>query len=267
VNDFLASMALSSKLRVMESLKEVPEEALAISCLKYHPVPLSQKKTLKIIAEIKKRSPADGLLANENFDIKIQSTKYINANVAAISVLTEPDAFYGSLNDLAKVSVLAKKNNIPTLRKDFIIDVYQLYEARQYGASGVLLIVKILSDELLLLLITKALSLKLFLLIECFDEQDINRLKTILNNYESRLNHEQILLGINCRNLTTLKVNKDHFQQMSTYLFGGYSWIAESGIADASDLKQIIKYGYGGALIGSALMKAVDPSIFTNIDH
>jgi indole-3-glycerol phosphate synthase len=258
-------MAISSKARVDASSKKISIESIADLCLKRIPLPFNKKDSFSIIAEIKKRSPADGLLANESFDIEAQAKIYIDSKVSAISVLTEPDAFHGSVNDLQAVSSLANKNNIPTLRKDFIVDSYQLYEARYFGASGALLIVKMLEDDLLISLIRVAQDLNLFLLIECFDLDDIERLNAILANILIMKNGPSLLLGINCRDLKTLKVNPNHFEKMAPHLISGYSWVAESGISHPIEIKEIIRYGYHAALIGSALMRSSDPKSFTEI--
>ena len=263
--DFLASMAISSRLRVDVSSKKMPIEIIADLCLKKTPLPFKLKNNFSIIAEIKKRSPADGLLTNDSFSLNVQVKKYIDSEVSAISVLTEPDAFLGSVSDLQTVSSLAHKDNIPTLRKDFIVDSYQLYEARYFGASGALLIVKMLEDDLLISLIRVAQELSLFLLIECFDLDDIKRLNNVLANTAVRANSPPLLLGINCRDLKTLNVNKSQFEKMSPHLISGYPWVAESGISEPFELKAIIEYGYHGALIGSALMKSSDPKTFTKI--
>ena len=256
MSDFLKKMNLSSSERAEEAKKRIPLSQLKQNIENFKPLPLRKNKNFNIIAEIKKTSPAVGSLVNDSFDIDLQAKNYTQENsVAAISVLTEPVAFNGSLDDLQKVVAISNEKKIPCMRKDFIVDEYQIYEAASYGASGVLLIVKSLDTDKLKAFIELSLSLNLFMLIECFDEADIAKAHNLLIKQLSLQDFsEKILMGINCRNLLNLQIEPERFHAFANLKFEGFDWVAESGIESKEFINELVASGYSYGLIGSALM-------------
>jgi indole-3-glycerol phosphate synthase len=194
-----------------------------------------------IIAEFKRRSPSAGPI-DESADPAATARSYMRNGAAAISVLTDEKYFGGSVKDLERVREAV---TIPLLRKDFIIDEYQLHEAKAYGADSVLLIADVLSKQTLRHLFDRAIDLGLECLVEIHDVPHIRRLD--LNRMK--------LIGINNRNLRTFTVDLDHTKELMQYLPPGIIVISESGIRGPEDIEEIKSYGAHGALIGEYFMK------------
>ena len=172
-----------------------------------------------------------------------------------ISVLTEPTKFSGSLNDLDDISKTFSK--ALTMRKDFLVEPYQVSEAFMHGASGVLLITAMLSDAMLRMMIDRAIEHQMFVLLESFDQADMQRSKDIISEYGSQ--SANILLGVNCRDLRTLDVSFSRFEELSVLIPEDVMCIAESGITEASEIEFLSQIGYSGALIGTSLMQSENP--------
>jgi indole-3-glycerol phosphate synthase len=145
----------------------------------------------------------------------------------------------------------------PTMRKDLLVDPYQVSEAFINGARGSLLIVAMLSDDMLNQMVERAVRHQMFVLLEAFDEKDMQRMQIILSRFNA--NRKNILLGVNCRDLRTLDVSFSRFEELSSLIPKDHICIAESGITKASEIKTVSKLGYKGALIGTALMKSEYP--------
>ncbi len=218
--------------------------------------PKFDSKGFDIIAEVKLNSPAEGELASSNVDrhkaISAQISSYNAGRALAISVLTEPTRFKGHLSDLR---IVKGTTDLPVMRKDFLVDPYQIIEARAHHADGVLLIVKILSDDQLTDMIQTAKEHELFLLAECFDTQDINRIEKI-----THLLGTDGMVGINSRNLSTLEVEIERFAELVGSLPKGPKKVAESGLSTTDQIESVAALGFDAALIGSSLMRADDPS-------
>lgn len=254
---FLERMAQASRLRAKAARAQETEGAL-LRRASAMPTPPSLKLSgFNIIAELKRRSPAMGDLVDTGFTRDTQINAYAEGGAAAISILTEPDEFRGSLKDLHDASASLFDRGIPTMRKDFLTDPYQVLEARAAGASGILAIVAPLTDSEVNSLLSCADELGLFVLLECFDKKDLERTSAmnISDHYTV-----PVLCGINCRDLTTLEVNFDRFKQLATHLPPKLPSVAESGITSPEEIKVVAKLGYKGVLIGSALMRAEDPT-------
>lgn len=202
-----------------------------------------------VIAEIKPRSPAEGALAHLSPEGAAERARlYAEAGATAISVLTEPEEFGGSLDHLAAVAAAV---DVPVMRKDFVVDSYQLHEARAAGARGVLLIVKLLTDEELVTMVSTAEDLDLFALVECFDEADCKRAQCVAHR-------DPVWMGLNCRDLTTLRIAPERFEELQPKLPGTIR-VAESGCHSPDDATRVAGLGYDLALVGTALMRRNDP--------
>ena len=209
--------------------------------------------TFALLAEVKRSSPAAGVLASSG-SLAARARAYAAGGAAAVSVLTEPSGFGGSLEDLAEISRAVER---PVLRKDFLVDPCQVAEARAYGASGVLLIARILSDAALASMLDQASALGLFVLLETFDAADVRRAADVLS---ARRDGGEVLLGVNSRNLETLEVDRARFESLEPLLPEGIPCIAESGLQTLEDVVRVARLGYAGALVGTALMRAQDPA-------
>lgn len=212
-----------------------------------------------IIAEIKGRSPAEGALAGADLDRVARAQAYVRGGAAAISVLTEPSRFDGALEHLEEVA--AAVPDTPVMRKDFLVEPLQVLEARKAGASGVLLITAMLSDDKLRAMLDAARDLGMFVLLEAFDENDLARSNALLANAadHDRLAAGQLLVGVNTRNLRTLEVDASRLERLAPLLPDG-PCVAESGLTTAVDAAAVAGWGYRLALVGSALMRSEDPA-------
>ncbi|MEJ0099155.1 MAG: indole-3-glycerol-phosphate synthase [Pseudomonadota bacterium] len=258
--DFLAGMAASSRQRVVEA-RRVHGEAELWRWAESSPPPprlLLSPKGFDVIAEVKLSSPAVGQLKGEDEDIAARVTDYARAGAAAVSVLTEPDRFAGSLDHLEQAArALEAGGGVPAMRKDFLVDPLQVAEARLAGAGGILIIVRMLTRAELDALIRAAQRLSLFVLIEAFDEADIAVARELFAAHAG--GRSKLLIGINSRDLTTLKVVPGRLEQLVELLPAGVPRVAESGVATPEDAARLARAGYDLALIGSALMTTEDP--------
>ncbi|HWL64050.1 MAG TPA: indole-3-glycerol-phosphate synthase [Steroidobacteraceae bacterium] len=259
--DFLATMAASSRRRVEEA-RRLHSDADIWRWAESSPPPprlLLSEAGFDVIAEVKLRSPAVGQLKGGDEDVAARVTAYARAGAAAVSVLTEPERFEGSLDHLEQAArALQSAGRVPAMRKDFLVHPYQVAEARLAGAGGILIIVRMLERAELDALIETAAKLGVFVLIETFDEADIRVARDLLDAHGGR--GVPLLVGINSRDLVTLKVVPGRLEELVGLLPTGVPRVAESGVADAADAARLARAGYGMALVGSALMTAPDPA-------
>ncbi|HJP37615.1 MAG: indole-3-glycerol-phosphate synthase [Gammaproteobacteria bacterium] len=261
-DDFLQGMALASAERLSEARATADLITLERRAAEHKaPPPLRLSATgFDLIAELKKRSPAAGQLATTAVSPAAQAGKYVAAGAAAISVLTEPQRFSGSLEDLQQV--VAGTESIPVMRKDFLVDPYQIVEARAAGAGGVLLIAAILEPSLLRDMLQTAFELGMFVLVEAFDEADLLRCVPVMADRLPAINNDgscRMLLGVNCRNLRTLAVEFTRFMALAGQLPDTIPWVAESGVDTPYKAGQVASAGYRLALVGTALMRSDGP--------
>ena len=203
-----------------------------------------------IIAEFKRRSPSKSII-NQNSNVQDVAMGYMNAGASGMSTLTDQKYFGGSLEDL----LLAKSScNLPILRKDFIIDEYQIYEAKAYGADVVLLIAAILSVDKLKYLATKAKELRLEVLLEVHNIDEINLYS----------NDSVDIIGVNNRDLKTFKTSMGISKKLLPHISNDYMKISESGISKISSIKELKDIGYDGFLIGENFMKNENPGKMAN---
>jgi indole-3-glycerol phosphate synthase len=247
---FLEKMAERSRDRATDLarrrlLQEVRESALSSP----PPRPLGGfGEVFDLIAEIKPRSPAEGAFADRSsID---QGKSYEDGGAAVISVLAEPSEFGGSIE---LVRAVAAAVTIPVLAKDFLTDPIQVYEAREAGAGGVLLIARILDDRTLTALLDAVVECGCFAILEAFDESDLDRVS------EYAIDQSDLLVGVNCRDLDTLQVVPERHVELADRLPQGPVAVAESAIGDPADVERVVAHGYRAALVGSALMRAQEP--------
>jgi indole-3-glycerol phosphate synthase len=257
--DFLAGMAASSRARSAAAQARLPARELRARIAGLPAAPKLNLSGFDLIAEVKLRSPAVGLLKSAaEEDVGARVAGYARAGAAAVSILTEPSRFDGSLDDLATGSRALAPLAVPAMRKDFLVDGYQVLEGRAAGASGVLAILRMLPRADLEDLIDTALGLDMFVLLEGFDEADIELANALI---DARRAHRQLLMfGINSRDLVTLKVVPGRLDAMAGSLPTSVARVAESGVASAADAGRVAAAGYDLALVGSALMSAADPA-------
>jgi indole-3-glycerol phosphate synthase len=201
---------------------------------------------ISLIAEFKRRSPSAGALAPEALDVAAQVAAYERGGAAALSVLTDERHFGGSLADLRAARAAC---DLPILRKDFIVDPYQLYEAAVNGADAVLLIVAALGDEELRSLHREARSIDLDVLVEVHDEEEMER----------ALEAGAEVIGINNRNLDDMSVDVATTYELMPDVPAGKAVVAESGISGREELEELDRVGVDAVLIGTSLMSADDP--------
>jgi indole-3-glycerol phosphate synthase len=202
---------------------------------------------MAVIAEVKRSSPSKGALA-AIADPAALAEQYQEAGASAISVLTELRRFSGSLADLDAVR---KRVTLPILRKDFMVDEYQFFEARAHGADLVLLIVAGLSDSQLNEFAALTSELGMRALVEVHTNQELERALEI----------KPELIGINSRNLKTLEVDPKAFAELLPQIPSELIRVAESGISQRSDVEFAQKFGANAILVGEALVKAGDPNL------
>lgn len=237
-------------------LKEVAakKEAIPTRLLEKFPLFVKETKSLAevlrnsttgIIAEHKRRSPSKSII-NNTVLLPTVVSGYQAAGATAISVLTDATFFGGSLEDLL---VTEKTVSVPILRKEFIVDPYQIYEAKAYGADAILLIAAYLSEETLKQFSYLAKSMKLEVLLEVHNSEELQ--KSLLPNVD--------MIGINNRNLKNFKVNIEISKKLSAEIPADFIKISESGIDDTETVKNLRNYGFEGFLIGEHFMKTENP--------
>ncbi|MEO8945130.1 MAG: indole-3-glycerol-phosphate synthase [Gemmatimonadaceae bacterium] len=204
-----------------------------------------RKGDVAIIAEVKRRSPSKGAI-NTDIDARQRARSYVEAGASAVSVLTEPDWFGGSMEDLSDVAAGVE---MPVLRKDFIVAPVQLFEARACGAAGALLIARALRPKLLCELHDLGRDIGLELLVEVRDEFEL----------DCALEAGATIIGVNNRNLETLVIDPATVERMIPLIPRRAVAVAESGMSDRADIERAAACGADAILIGSAVSSSPDP--------
>ena len=254
--DFLQTMAQSSRERVASARAQRDDVQLR-SLARARPEPPALRLSAQgfdLIAEVKRRSPAVGPLDRGGEDVGARARDYALAGAAAISVLTEPSRFDGALEHLEQV-VQALEGRAPAMRKDFLVDPYQVYEARLAGAGGVLVILRMLEPAAVAALLDAAADARLFVLLEAFDAADLQLARSLVSDYAARV---RLLTGVNCRDLATLQVVPGRLEQLAAHIPAAVPCVAESGVESGADARRLAAAGYSLALVGSALMRTGD---------
>jgi len=247
--DTLKEIVAKKKERVVLSKQQLSEDDLKAKLTGLEPCrpfkeAISKPRQISLIAEIKQSSPSKGLI-RENFNLQDIAQSYREAGVQAVSVLTEEDFFGGSPLYINEV-----KNIItgPVLRKDFILEAYQVYESRYLGADAVLLIADLLTKDKLVELMQLADSLGMDYLVEVHDEKELKKV----------LNLKPPIIGINNRNLRTLEVDFKTTEKLFTLIPRDKIVVVESGIKNYQDVLFLKILGASAVLIGTAFMEAED---------
>ncbi len=205
---------------------------------------LSAQSKRAVIAEMKRASPSAGIMKRDLNPVET-AVAYCKAGAAAISVLTEENHFYGSLEDLTKAKDVSQTYSVPVLRKDFIFTSRQLLEARAAGADAVLLIMAVLESSECADLTDEAREMGMDVLMEVHDEQEMTE----------ALELEVDILGINNRNLKTLQTRLENFECLAPLVPSSIMTVAESGIKNANDAMRMFDAGADAILVGESLMK------------
>jgi indole-3-glycerol phosphate synthase len=206
---------------------------------------LRDGETVKVVAEVKRSSPSKGALA-AIADPAGLASDYESGGATIISVLTEGRRFGGSLADLAAVRAAV---DVPILRKDFVVTSYQVWEARAYGADAVLLIVAALEQQALVSLVERVHSLGMTALVEVHDAEEVAR----------AVDAGARVIGINCRDLRTLDVDRSVFARVAPLVPTGVLRIAESGVRGPHDVLEFARAGADAVLVGESLVTGKDP--------
>ena len=242
---------LSAKVKEVAERKSLFPQKLLEQSIHFSATPVSLKKYIQrtdksgIIAEIKRKSPSKGVI-NDRISVERISIGYMQAGASALSVLTDKPFFGGANEDL---EVAREYNFCPILRKDFIIDEYQIVEAKSIGADAILLIAAALTPERLKVLASFAKSLELEVLMEVHD----------LPELQSNLHPEIDLIGVNNRNLKTFDTDINTSKELAAHIPKEYVKVSESGISKAEVVNDLQGYGYEGFLIGEAFMQHSRP--------
>ncbi|MFL2759618.1 MAG: indole-3-glycerol phosphate synthase TrpC [Dehalococcoidia bacterium] len=207
-------------------------------------------ESVRVIAEVKRGSPSKGIFSK---DIKAAELAkvYAENGAAAVSVLTNEDFFYGSIDDLLAGHNAIYELGVPVLRKEFIFDPYQIYEARAYGADAILLIVSMLDKSQLVDFKNIATSLWMQCLVEVHDEKEL----------ELALESDAEIIGINNRDLRTFNTTLETTEILGPQVPNGRILVSESGISSRADVERVLEAGAGAVLIGESLVTSDDPGI------
>ncbi|MDV7185811.1 indole-3-glycerol phosphate synthase TrpC [Lutibacter sp. TH_r2] len=248
----LEKIIAHKKQEVAQLRKEVQVEKL-VKSPNFQRVPLSLKKSLLsvgstgIIAEYKRKSPSKGII-NDQADIVDVTNGYLSANVAAQSILTDTEFFGGNIMDVMKARTV--NETTPILRKDFIVDGFQIVEAKAIGADVILLIAACLTKEELKNYGKLAEDLGLDVLYEIHTEEELEKIDA-----------DNKIIGINNRNLKTFKVDLEHSIELASKIPDTCVKVSESGISDPRIITGLKEYGFQGFLIGENFMKTEDPGL------
>ncbi|AAO90665.1 indole-3-glycerol phosphate synthase TrpC [Coxiella burnetii] len=249
MHDYLKAILKNKKQEIAHLKANFSSDAFSLSTKKSFKRIISSTPTT-IIAEIKRRSPSKGHLA-EIADPVALAKQYVQGGAAGVSVLTDKLAFDGSIRDLQQVSLELRDRPVAVLRKDFILDPLQIEEAAVAGADAILLIVAILKDATKILL-QKAHECGLEALVEVHNRQELDQAIEIGAE----------IIGVNNRNLTTFSVDPNNALKLKPYIPDHIISVAESGIHTVSDAKRYISAGYNAVLVGEALVKSENPQQF-----
>jgi indole-3-glycerol phosphate synthase len=254
----LAKIAASTAARITKAKELLPEEkakqnAVALAEKKKTNTPFPFERSLSapglsFICEVKKASPSKGIIA-EDFPFLEIAKEYEEGGASAISVLTEPEFFLGSGEYLREIAAAV---HIPVLRKDFIIDSYQIYEAKLWGAKAVLLICALLEQETLASFLKTAKELSLDCLVEIHNKAEV----------EEALAAGAHIIGINNRDLTTFNVDRGLSTRLQKLIPPGILTVAESGVKSSDDIRALRETGVDAVLIGESLMRSTDRKKF-----
>ncbi len=253
----LDNIIADKRIEVRQRMSELPVESLAEAvsdlpkCRNFHKaVTKPNPRGINVIAEVKKASPSAGLI-REDFDPVEIAKIYHSCSADAISVLTDEKYFQGKLEYIAQIK---EQVPLPILRKDFIIDKYQVYESRAAGADAILLIAEVLNPARIMDFLILASRLTLTSIIEVHRADTLLALRSLVG---FPLKHYSVI-GINNRNLTTMEVDLNTTGRLASLVDNERELISESGIKTRADVEKLISIGLGAVLIGQTLCESRD---------
>jgi len=249
-SDYIAKIIEAKKNRILAQKAIISEEEIKAKIAGLEPVrslksAISKAGTINLIGEIKKASPSQGVI-RQDLDVASCAKAYIEGGAQALSVLTEEDFFLGSLDNLR---IARSTVSLPILRKDFILEPYQVYESRVNGADCILLIVSILTKDKLVELLDLAKSINLECLVEIHDEAEFKRVLSLKKDF---------ILGINNRNLENFEVDLKTSEKILPFIPKGNTIVVESGIKNYQDVLFLKLLRVNAVLIGEVFMRASD---------
>ena len=250
MKSILNTIAAYAKQRVGAAKETLPleklkQQALSMECNTGFPFEKAlRSQEIGFICECKKASPSKGLIAPDFPYLQI-AKDYETAGADCISVLTEPKWFLGSDDYLKEI---ARAVSIPCLRKDFTVDEYMIYEAKLLGASAILLICSILSEEQIREYIDICDELGLSALVEAHDEREV----------QTALNAKARIIGVNNRNLKDFSVDTENSRRLRALIPDSVLFVSESGVRNAEDVQKLREIGADAVLVGETLMRAAD---------
>lgn len=255
----LTEMTQTSMARLEQARARESEQALWSRVTDLPPPPKLKlcPESFDIIAECKLHSPSAGDLSANTTGVEARVQAYAHGGACAVSVLTEPSRFGGSLDHLSQAAAILAPLHVPAMRKDFLVDPYQVMEARAAGAGGVLVIVRMLDRSRITELLDCAAMLKMFVLLEAFDAMDLQTAHEVLALRKAH--DERILVGLNCRDLEKLTVELGRLAELIDQMPPGYAHVAESGVTSLDDVRTVVDIGYQVALVGTTLMHSQNP--------
>ena len=253
----LADILSTKRAEIESAKKRLPLEALQEEIRElpkcrnfYRTLTGRHPRGVNVIAEIKRASPSAGLI-REDFDPEALARTYEHAGADAISVLTDGPYFQGKLDHIAQVKEAVA---LPVLRKDFILDPYQVYESRTAGADAILLIAEALKPAEIMDLMILANSLTLTVLLEVHEMDSLLQYRSLIGFPQERYS----LLGINNRNLQTMTVDLKTSLRLGELVENKSELVSESGIKTRQDVERLIEAGFNGILVGETLMRSED---------
>jgi indole-3-glycerol phosphate synthase len=229
----------SRQKEMEETISHLPQPRDLIGAISHH-------APMALIAEIKRASPSVGVI-KEDVDLHQIASAYEAGGACTISVLTEAHFFKG---DLSYLHLIKEKTSLPVLQKDFILDPFQIYEGRASGADAILLIASLLDSEELRDFVGLVRSLQMVPLVEVHNESDLEKTSTL----------NLSLIGINNRDLKTLRVDLKTTLRLKREIPSGIKVISESGIKSSQDVRLLREAGVDGILVGEILMRSSDPA-------
>jgi len=259
MSGLLTQMTQSSLERLAQARERESEQALWTRASDTPPAPPLRLSPdgFDVIAECKLHSPSSGDLSGNTSNVESRVTDYACGGACAVSVLTEPLRFGGALEHLTRAARVLAPHNVPVMRKDFLVDPYQVMEGRAAGAGGVLVIVRMLDKSRITALLDCAAMLKMFVLLEAFDAADLEVARNVLTL--RRGHDEQVLVGLNCRDLDKLTVDLSRLAELGEVMPVGFAPVAESGVNSLDDVMKVVNLGYRIALVGTTLMNSSKP--------
>ncbi len=239
-------VALASRKRPLSLLEKEVARAPSVRRFALNSPTISGRP--RIIAEMKRKSPSRGLI-RDHYDPEDLAEKYRNGGASALSILTDGPFFGGDLGDLTRVRNTPAGESLPLLRKDFILEPYQIWESRCAGADIILLIVRILTQEELRNLLAMTSELSMTALVETHTENEVER----------ALEAGSCLIGVNHRDLDTLTIDLDRGARLTRMIPGNVDKVAESGLKTNADFRRMGDLGFSAVLVGESFLSSPDP--------